>query len=225
MSNDIYSYYVYAYLRSTDSESGAAGTPYYIGKGKEKRAYTKHRNGLVPVPKNYANIVFLEKNLSSVGALALERRYIKWYGRKDLGTGILLNKTDGGDGCHTFSQETIEKMRMRNKGKNNPNYGKKHTKEHKAKLSSIMKDRILTEEWKKKIGSANRGKKRSSEIRKKISELQKGKKKSYQVTDEHRKNLSEVHKGKLWWTNGTINKFCFDCPPGFYRGITKRVKT
>lgn len=225
MSKDIYSYYVYAYLRSTDSESGAAGTPYYIGKGSGKRAYTKHRNGLVPIPKNYENIVFLETNLSNVGALALERRYIKWYGRKDLGTGMLLNKTDGGDGCHAFSHETIQKMRIMNTGKNNPHYGKKHTQEHKERLSSIMKNRILTEEWKKKIGNANRGKKRSPEERKRISDFQKGKKKSYQITDEHKKNLSDAHKGKGWWTDGTTNKFCFICPPGFHSGITKKAKT
>ena len=70
MSNDIYRYYVYAYLRSN-------GTPYYIGKGCNRRAYEKH--GTIPVPKDRIKIVFLETNLSNVGALALERRYIRWY--------------------------------------------------------------------------------------------------------------------------------------------------
>jgi hypothetical protein len=43
-------------------------------------------------------IVILEKNLTNVGSLALERRMIQWYGRKDLSTGILHNRTDGGEG-------------------------------------------------------------------------------------------------------------------------------
>ena len=89
-------YYVYAYLRSKDSETAKAGTPYYIGKGTKNRAYQKH--GYIRLPPDKRNIVLLETNLTETGALAIERRMIKWWGRKFDGSGILLNKIEGGTG-------------------------------------------------------------------------------------------------------------------------------
>lgn len=100
-------FYVYAYIRLVDSDNGKAGTPYYIGKGSGKRAYDKH--GHIHFTKE--QIVFVEKNLTEVGALALERRLISWWGRIIAGNGILHNKTEGGDGVSGYSptQDTIDK--------------------------------------------------------------------------------------------------------------------
>jgi len=98
-------YYVYAYIRKTNN------TPYYIGKGKGKRAIDKRHS--VSVPKDKSKIVFLETNLTNLGACALERRYIRWYGRKGIDkNGILRNVTEGGDGfCSNHKKEAIEKMK------------------------------------------------------------------------------------------------------------------
>lgn len=95
--SDIYQYYVYAYIRSNNSTRGKAGTPYYIGKGCDNRAYKPHGKRIT-VPSNHKFIVIVANNLSNVGACAIERRLIEFYGRIDLGTGILHNRTQGGDG-------------------------------------------------------------------------------------------------------------------------------
>ena len=89
-------YYVYAYIRSKDSNIAKAGTPYYIGKGISKRLYQKHTT--VSVPKDKRNIIVLESNLTNIGACTIERRLIRWFGKKIDNTGILLNQTDGGEG-------------------------------------------------------------------------------------------------------------------------------
>ena len=77
-SNPPQGFYVYAYIRSKDSPTSNAGTPYYIGKGKNKRAWVKHNN--VNLPNNRFYIQILESNLTEIGALAIERRLISRWG-------------------------------------------------------------------------------------------------------------------------------------------------
>ena len=167
-------YYVYAYIRSVDSNNGCAGSPYYIGKGKGRRLYEKH--GIhIPADKRY--IVVLEQNLSEIGAFALERRLIKWWGRINTGTGVLRNLTDGGEGSAgarlVHSTESNAKrsatLRGRKKGPNSAEHnknislakkgkvGKPQSEESKRKNSLSNKGRIVSKETGNKISLAKTG--------------------------------------------------------------------
>lgn len=145
-------FYVYAYLRCKDSKTAAAGTPYYIGKGSKNRAWDKHRKGL-KVPENRNNIVILENNLNEIGSLALERRMIRWYGRKDLGTGILHNRTDGGDGQigAICKPETRLKMSATRKGRISHLKGKPNTWSNIPKTAEQIEHQITASPFKIKV--------------------------------------------------------------------------
>lgn len=208
-------YYVYAYLRNKDSKTAKAGTPYYIGKGKDNRAWEQHRvNGKgVHTPKDKLQIVLLEQNLTNLGACAIERRMIRWYGRKDLESGILHNKTDGGEGSWNVSQETINRRRAKTIGQKRPrkegyivwNKGKKlgpQSEEQRANTSAALKGKAKpprSKEHSRKLADSNKGKPkpRTAEHQQKLADSRRGKKNKQPHSEESNKRRSETLK-KLW---------------------------
>ena len=185
-------YYIYAYLRDD-------WTPYYIGKGKGRRSRAPHKKNIA-VPKDRTKIVLMESNLSEVGALALERRYIDWYGRKDIGTGILRNLTDGGEGQsgRVLSEEHKAKIKA-SMIKNAFWTGKTVPDDVRQKMTAGRLGMKLSTEHKQNISKALIGKIKSDETRLKLSQANKGKpsnRKGVKVFDETRQRMREARLGE-----------------------------
>ena len=194
-SNPPSGFYVYAYLRQD-------GTPYYIGKGKGTRAWSVQHS--VNLPNNKDNIVILKESLDEENAFLMETNYILLYGRKDISTGILRNKTNGGDGAAgaTRSAKTRAKMGL-------SKIGNKHSLGVKR-----------TPEQCEAIGKRSRGKKHSLEQNANHSKIMSGRKHS----EEHKLAKSKAFSAMIWITDSytakRINKHS-PIPEGWTRGRIK----
>ena len=116
--------FVYCYLREKDR------TPYYIGIAKRSDRITAHHT--VNIPPDKRNIRILRSGLTHMEAQKWEMFYIAHYGRKDNGTGILRNQTDGGETGGLGRIWSEEQRRARSELVK----GRKHNDETRAKISA-----------------------------------------------------------------------------------------
>jgi hypothetical protein len=183
---------VYRHIRLDKNE------PFYIGIGKtENRAYIKRkRNNYWKhiVKSSPYEVQILFDDLTWDEACDKEIEFIKLYGRKDLGTGTLVNMTDGGDGRTNIvvSEETKQKI-------SKSSLGRKFSDEHRQKISESNKGKILSEEQIKKMSESQKGeksawfgKKHSEETKQKIGESKIGKSRS----NETKQKLREAFLGE-----------------------------
>jgi hypothetical protein len=106
------------------------GTPYYIGQGSTGRALAWQKKPMtwehIP-PYNSNTLHFVDVDLTVEEADELETFLIEELGRVDMGTGPLLNRTNGGKGrsgyiadqkCSKSHSEGAKKMWERRKNAN-----------------------------------------------------------------------------------------------------------
>jgi hypothetical protein len=165
-------YYTYAYLRKKDR------TPYYIGKGQKRRMYAEHWRGNGSfTPKDKDRIIILKYFIDEIDAYNHEMYMIAVLGRKDLGTGILINISGGGEGSSNVSERTRKLISKAHKGK-------VYSEKTRKKISETRKNKGIKcpdylKEYYSKIysgeGNPNYGKKHSPETLAKISAATRGK--------------------------------------------------
>jgi hypothetical protein len=186
--------------------------------GKNGRAWDKRHSVNLP-PKERIQII--QEGMTRQEAIDLEISLIAKYGRKDLGTGVLHNRTNGGDGTSL-------------PGALNGMWGKKHSPESLDKIKKARAKQVFkpkSEEWKaerKKLWKTlieERGRfgpeKHSPETIEKLRRANKGKPGSKKLvgvpkSEEHKKRISEGRlKGKK--AEHLICSYCTkECDPGNY---------
>lgn len=177
------------------------GTPFYIGKGSQYRVNRlvrrnqHHKNITSKYPGWYRGLAFMSSKQED--ARKKEMELIAKYGRSDNGTGILCNKTDGGEGSSGLVVPNEVRLSISQSLK-----GKLVSEETKLKISQKKQGSKHTDESKDKMRIVKLGKKSSEETKAKLSAIRKGK----PVSAETRQKMSLSSLGK------TPKKFiCLDC--------------
>ena len=153
--------------------------PYYVGKGRGRRAFRKESRGLGSSPSNISRVVLLPCQ-NEEEAYRVEMELISAWGRKDVGTGILRNLTDGGDA------PPLQR-------------GRRRSSETRQKISAAQKDRRRSS-YQRFGNTSHLGFKHSAKTRRKMRMLKLGK----PLSGTHRRNLSIAAKN--YWRSAEKEK-------------------
>jgi hypothetical protein len=116
---------------------------FYFGIGMDDRPWVvggRNIHWRRIVKKHGYRVEVLEEGLSWYQACELEKMLIALHGRRDLGTGPLVNMTDGGDGVagKVVSPETRAKISASQTGKTKGKKKPPFTAKHKANMSAAI---------------------------------------------------------------------------------------
>jgi hypothetical protein len=189
--------YVYKHIRTDTNEV------FYIGIGtRNDRIYSKYGRNRHwhRIVKKYGFITeIIENDLTWEDACEREKYWIKYYGRRDLNEGTLVNMTDGGEGLNNFThtEESKEKMSKSKSGERHHNYGKSLKDFIKTKISNSHKGKTFSLSTREKMSKSKQGRKVSDETKKKMSEAHKGRAQSDTTKNKISKKLIGVPKSEI----------------------------
>jgi hypothetical protein len=172
----------------------------YVGSLGGKYCFKEMLDLFEKIKKNKSNIIFLKENLSEVDAHSYEMAMIATYGRKDIKTGILHNRTNGGEGNSNPSRITRKKMAHAKQNES------EETRKRRSEAAKNRPRRPTSEETKRKISKANLGRKRSDEARAKMSAAAIGRPSSKKgVAESEETKLKKSISAKNRWASLTSN--------------------
>lgn len=157
-------WFVYCYLRT------ASNLPYYIGLGSRPDRMTARH--CCKVPRDWSRIRVMRQGLTRDEAIHWERFYIARYGRRDLGAGVLINRTDGGEYNFNHGPLTREKIRQAALKPENVerlrtmNIGRKMHPKTKAALLKASTGRPMSDKARRALAEANRRPKPPAQVEK-----------------------------------------------------------
>lgn len=175
--------YVYTHTRLDTNEI------FYVGIGTQDNYIRASRTANRSVfwknitKKTGWKIDIVFDNLTWEDACEKEKQLISFYGRKDIGTGILVNHTNGGDGSN----------------------GRIFSKEIRKKMSKTRKGVKVTEEQKNKTRLSMLGKNCKKVINTETGEIYKSVQEAAISIGMNRTSLINRLKGK--WVNNTKLKY------------------
>lgn len=215
-------YYIYEWIRLDTNE------PFYVGKGKDNRAYDNKKNKHFMDIVNYCSknnvevcVHILDDNLNETTAYELEVWYIHDY---IINFGFnMANKSWGGEGGDIVSMMSIEEKKLYSKKMSESLKGKNtgaRSQEVKDKISRIRIENGLSKgennpmyrkdvkdfmdeasilRWKANISKSNIGKTHSEETKIKMSKARYG----INISEEARLNMSASRMGNKNHRYGT----------------------
>jgi len=120
----------------------AGDVPFYVGKGKGSRAYSKNKNIFFKRKLKkceecgiQVNVRIEYANLTETEAFIIEKKLIRKYGRRNNGSGILTNLTDGGEGISGMSHTASTKNIISSKA-----FGRKASNKTRDKMSRSRRE-------------------------------------------------------------------------------------